>query len=99
MRISDWSSDVCSSDLAERRARGIAALAKVGDAADILRLRPGYIDQRADLADRGVGLGGCQCPELRIARIGDRRVILARRQNEGREIGRASCRERVCQYV
>src|SRR3546814_6397790 len=29
-------------------------------------------------------LGGCQCPELRIARIGDRRVILARRQNEGR---------------
>src|SRR3546814_21156185 len=94
-------------------------------------------------------LGGCQCPELRIARIGDRRVILARRQNEGRvakvegaiepqieragdaafdlvgglrlegvdpreslgghvlqvetasggEIGRASCRERVCQYV
>src|SRR3546814_8014982 len=42
------------------------------------------MDQGTYLADRGVGLGGRKRPELRVARIGDRRVILARGQDEGR---------------
>src|SRR3546814_18529209 len=42
------------------------------------------MDQGTYLADRGVGLGCRKRPELRVARIGDRRVILARGQDEGR---------------
>src|SRR3546814_1827800 len=60
MRISDWSSDVCSSDLLDRRE---GAVVEIG-------LHP---RQRGD--------------EARIAR------------SPGSKIGRASCRERVCQYV
>src|SRR3546814_4136442 len=66
MRISDWSSDVCSSDL--KRKRGW-----------------------------GEGVSGCRenpgpHPALRAS--------LSRCAGEGLvEIGRASCRERVCQYV
>src|SRR3546814_2098564 len=67
MRISDWSSDVCSSDLqaggAERAVepRQVAHLEDLRDAAPFLADQPG-------------------------ARAGE-------------QIGRASCRERVCQYV
>src|SRR3546814_2686668 len=79
MRISDWSSDVCSSDL---------------PSACVLRNLPGadgavvfsWIDRRpADgLADRRQGAQG---------------AVLALLRPAGAEIGRASCRERVCQYV
>src|SRR3546814_5578297 len=62
MRISDWSSDVCSSDL--------LCLARAG---------------------AGHGRTGAQWPS---ARADDRRAPLS-----VQEIGRASCRERVCQYV
>src|SRR3546814_7290149 len=69
MRISDWSSDVCSSDL-----RDIAALPVELDARDLALdpLRP-------------VGLGH-PAQEARI-------------KTRIEQIGRASCRERVCQYV
>src|SRR3546814_6334582 len=64
MRISDWSSDVCSSDLWK-----------------ILTVRHPADGRRG------------------VRRALERR---ARRRSRGRqsdEIGRASCRERVCQYV
>src|SRR3546814_2288802 len=60
MRISDWSSDVCSSDLVE------------------------LPDPRRRRQRRAPGDSG-----------GDQRLSRA----PGLEIGRASCRERVCQYV
>src|SRR3546814_1350241 len=70
MRISDWSSDVCSSDLAAH------------DAGDCRR-------RRRARAVRGRALS--QAGADALARWGaDGRVM---------EIGRASCRERVCQYV
>src|SRR3546814_8770701 len=73
MRISDWSSDVCSSDLArgaaERRLRVIGDSFQVGAAADEHDLTP----DRAD--------------EMQIL------------ERPADQIGRASCRERVCQYV
>src|SRR3546814_6078627 len=83
MRISDWSSDVCSSDLAfvfEADPR----FGQLGIACD---LRIGKGGKQAG----GVGFAICaplrglrlECDELR----------------PWREIGRASCRERVCQYV
>src|SRR3546814_6495609 len=67
MRISDWSSDVCSSDL--RVHEFFAA---------------------ADEAAAGAGLA------LILARLaaGEAPLLWLRT-----EIGRASCRERVCQYV
>src|SRR3546814_4855984 len=70
MRISDWSSDVCSSDLV----------------ADMLAPSPDRvrIGVREDHLVDAVVLGGQR-----------HRDALVRRH----EIGRASCRERVCQYV
>src|SRR3546814_16189900 len=77
MRISDWSSDVCSSDLRtgdrQRRARRVAAVA----ASEIM---------------------GCSAAPAghpaRHARSQPDQPLLDRH-----EIGRASCRERVGQYV
>src|SRR3546814_18129528 len=67
VRISDWSSDVCSSDLLPlRRRRG-------GGKALAMGLQPA---RQRDALHQRVG----------------------RRQGGG-EIGRASCRDRVCQYV
>src|SRR3546814_3110981 len=64
MRISDWSSDVCSSDLS------------------------------APLALDEVSPPGASRGAARAAAISEQLVPLL-----SAEIGRASCRERVCQYV
>src|SRR3546814_2088135 len=66
MRISDWSSDVCSSDLLD-----------VGEA--VLAERRANWQARTN--DYGSG------------------ALWRYAQNVGPEIGRASCRERVCLYV
>src|SRR3546814_4447701 len=74
MRISDWSSDVCSSDLqAQRHTPGPSASLHGGAQA------------RAKTACRG--------------RRGDGRRVLDIAGRQSMQIGRASCRERVCQYV
>src|SRR3546814_3387980 len=78
MRISDWSSDVCSSDLGE------ADLARQGEARIERLPRPLLEQQRARHA---LQEGGAV-----------RRRADSRRLPCG-QIGRASCRERVCQYV
>src|SRR3546814_6498832 len=93
VRISDWSSDVCSSDLLGnadrlRRARGIAAeagadlvvfteLAICGYPPEDLVLKP-FFQDRVEAAVH---------------------KLAAETADGGPEIGRASCRERVCQYV
>src|SRR3546814_5303711 len=92
MRISDWSSDVCSSDLPLLRADQGQAHARAGDAAqavqDVLRSdRPGY-----------VGHDGAHEGFQALVRGGGRREIAAVHRIHDREIGRASCRERVWQY-
>src|SRR3546814_7137287 len=72
MRISDWSSDVCSSDL---------CMQHVGTAVGPARLALEFgRDERDD-------------------EIEDREVVGGRVASGLRQIGRASCRERVCQYV
>src|SRR3546814_4328477 len=90
MRISDWSSDVCSSDLqarVEQRQR-----------ADERHLE--HEDRRADI-DRGMD----EPDQQRRHRLSDQNLEGAERRDEQLlegaelEIGRASCRERVCQYV
>src|SRR3546814_17932341 len=106
MRISDWSSDVCSSDLigfsnketgsvsaprrtvllADRRRSDIGqlnAVRQTGQAAGQMRGRDGVVRVAAEL------FGG----EFPVAGVDP---LLHPR--DGFEIGRASCRERVCQY-
>src|SRR3546814_1977073 len=80
MRISDWSSDVCSSDLL--------------DLGRDPRLGGGPGRQPVDLAqgDACLGQGGTRPDhDPPLPRIEPHHVE--------RQIGRASCRERVCQYV
>src|SRR3546814_10367827 len=77
MRISDWSSDVCSSDLPA------AGAVPAG--------RRGYLAAEAQL-----------WPQARAGAAGPvylRRCRPRQVDADGPEIGRASCRERVCQYV
>src|SRR3546814_7533681 len=94
MRISDWSSDVCSSDLLR--------IGKV--AGDPAANKCRRIDQRENIHCRGGRVAEPTGIE-RSARQHPHRAqfehefvrIVQRGQSE--EIGRASCRERVCQYV
>src|SRR3546814_3807260 len=96
MRISDWSSDVCSSDLFRRYNAGKR------DRTVLLTLEAGRRDYPAFEGYTALLSG-------RIARestpIWQKRWTWAYgaeliATNETRlQIGRASCRERVCQYV
>src|SRR3546814_5494843 len=80
MRISDWSSDVCSSDPCHPRHLRLVDL----DA----RLRPRRPRIVPQAPRSGAGNGLKPNP-----------VIPAKAGMTIQEIGRASCRERVCQYV
>src|SRR3546814_4772537 len=93
MRISDWSSDVCSSDLIGdptvnrmvRRARevwGVGAYYQL----NVMSVRGTY---SADLARAG---------KVNLPENDDWIRQIAAKARLVVEIGRASCRERVCQY-
>src|SRR3546814_17686013 len=108
MRISDWSSDVCSSDLLAEEFRLIkrqvllTARAVKGGAGDVRSRMVLVCSANPDegktfsatnlaislAAEKNVEVllveGDCATPDL-LHRLG--------------KIGRASCRERVCQYV
>src|SRR3546814_1902697 len=88
MRISDWSSDVCSSDLGTGTvARGLALR---GCTVTALDHSAPLLAQAAEL-DRAAGV---QVKQVR-ARVENADFPPASFD----QIGRASCRERVCQYV
>src|SRR3546814_13282400 len=84
VRISDWSSDVCSSDLAHE-----------------LMAQLGHIDT----LDCSVGTGGHSagiarvlrrfCPDLKLVGVDTVGPPIFGQP----EVGRAPCRDRVCQYV
>src|SRR3546814_13525907 len=93
MRISDWSSDVCSSDLVREgpwrtavhatapRSRGARERGFAAPpTAQAPVAAPARLDARSPRADRGRP-GGPDAGHV------------------DRQIGRASCRESVCQYV
>src|SRR3546814_12319347 len=111
MRISDWSSDVCSSDLHIRREKatsnictnsGLCALAfsihmtLLGEKGlrELARLNHAVA---VDAAERLSELPGVRLlnhgffNEFTLVLDSDARLVV--------QIGRASCRERVCQYV
>src|SRR3546814_10280611 len=88
MRISDWSSDVCSSDL------------------------PFYPERQAEIAQRRIARvmkvtaasnGAAKATQKLMIVIGEVKEIAPSRYGHKvvfkHQIGRASCRERVCQYV
>src|SRR3546814_9957597 len=80
MRISDWSSDVCSSDLGDivSMQRGTAQVT-LDNAVVQYAVRIAAATRKWP----GIALGAGPRGSLALVR----------------EIGRASCRERVCQYV
>src|SRR3546814_14418417 len=108
MRISDWSSDVCSSDLGDaERAKGKIVVATVkGDVHDIGKNIVGVVLQcnNYDVVDLGV-------------MVPPQKILDAAREHKADiiglsglippslaemvtvEIGRAACGERVCQCV
>src|SRR3546814_6408811 len=88
MRISDWSSDVCSSDL-HVIGIGEAAYRLAGEGS-----RERIPPHAAVLAGRS----GVLCAEARRIEVGSLTVRTAEAV-ERLQIGRASCRERVCQFV
>src|SRR3546814_15625857 len=107
MRISDWSSDVCSSDLpdvelfAGARRQQLRLVGRIGDLT-LIGLQPrDIILEPAEFGDLAVHLV-CRPldPPRRLAAPDGQLAAIARdRLAEARQIGRASCRERVCQYV
>src|SRR3546814_9275649 len=105
MRISDWSSDVCSSDLLYAFNYEVAKTAEVVSEPMIGQIRLQW--WRESLA--GIYEGRARQHEVvqPLARAVTARAlpralletIIDAREFDLDQIGRASCRERVCQYV
>src|SRR3546814_19231953 len=95
MRISDWSSDVCSSDLLDVADRG-ADRVRLESATDHLDLgQLGHSGSGRSVRGGHGGVGG-----VVLAGRAVRLVALAvRRPSSLLQIGRASWREGVCTYV
>src|SRR3546814_7715343 len=95
MRISYWSSDVCSSDLGavevDRAGDQDRAVAVI-DTQSCVRRAP-HLDIAAEVERPFVAAAVGTAQGVSLLRI--LRLVL----EEYEELGRASCRERVCKYV
>src|SRR3546814_14390602 len=118
MRISDWSSDVCSSDLGYYKAAGLDVTidAGQGSAGALQRVATGAYDMVfADInalveynaknpeSQVKAVMMAYDAPPLGLYAL-KKSGIKTPKDLEGtkigaQEIGRASCRERVCKYV
>src|SRR3546814_5663226 len=107
MRISDWSSDVCSSDLKhglKPRAR-VVAYANSGDDPTLMLNAPvpaaKKVLEKAGLTKEDIDVWEINEAFSVVAEKFIRDLDLPREKVNinGGEIGRASCRERVCQDV
>src|SRR3546814_12716418 len=108
MRISDWSSDVCSSDLGPQAGQTLVASAAIEDsvpdvaAANALSLpRMTRADLNAALfnaADKAIGVGGTSGKSTVTGMIG---WILESTRSEERRVGKecvSTCRSRWSPY-
>src|SRR3546814_15841385 len=94
MRISDWSSDVCSSDLPGVRARRELEPDRDGR---VLALPVGVVHPRLEVRQRRLALQAVR--EHPLALVGQALVVQGIERPHDRQTGSASCRARVCQYV
>src|SRR3546814_2625962 len=85
MRISDWSSDVCSSDLVEIRIPIIIPVMPNGRPTIIKRMREPF-PNILTMYLYFISLCASIAADAKVDAV-------------EKKIGRASCRERVCQYV
>src|SRR3546814_13447028 len=110
MRISDWSSDVCSSDLAARHL--LPLLAEHGHGGYVLIGGPGAEHPWAGYGHYSIGAAALRMlarvlhDEARTLPVRVQLLAIdspARTDANARpacnKIGRASCREKVCQHV
>src|SRR3546814_6233284 len=101
MRISDWSSDVCSSDLGEwlplehTSAESILGLSYENFRRTII-IPQGKFQEFLQLGDKARTDMLKEIFNLNKYEFFYQTASLERKNNE---IGKASCRERVCQYV
>src|SRR3546814_3903283 len=96
MRISDWSSDVCSSDLQE------VDFTLLVEEADFLRarLKNACIDQTGRGHEYNLfGTFSRYRRKTLVRAAWEHPKVAELRPSARDQIGRASCRERVCQYV
>src|SRR3546814_14737866 len=116
MRISDWSSDVCSSDLRVAFVDESAGTV-VGDVdedfcllaeiSDIAQFPLASSAASLERLKRALRRNGCYRDAVGVAAVNPDRAGVVETDGEPfawlctshREIGRASCRERGCQYV
>src|SRR3546814_7209452 len=100
MRISDWSSDVCSSDLLCVPARGRVATLHFFDMVGEVRIALRVLGEArlpfgpqtpAPFAETGT--------EMVCHAVGDQKFLVLRPAVSAFGIGRAACRDRVCQDV
>src|SRR3546814_6375967 len=98
MRIRDWSSDVCSSDLVGVDINPASGIGEGADADKVWRNLWGHYVQQVEVAcdklARAIGLDATEGGGFRGSVNGGQCAAEVQV-----EIGRASCRERVCQYV
>src|SRR3546814_6816240 len=101
MRISDWSSNVCSSDLLDIgriaddgafELAGIDSILRAGAVEQVV-LDFRFGDRTKDIKQRFSRRAPSDRPVETIF------IDAAEVAEQRRKIGRASCRERVCQYV
>src|SRR3546814_6628978 len=97
MRISDWSSDVCSSDLLDLRD----FCGHFGDALEHRKAKLGMAHLAAAKAHGHLDLVAFAQKVEHLLHLHVEVVIVDIRTHLDLldQIGRASCRERVCQYV
>src|SRR3546814_17120093 len=105
MRISDWSSDVCSSDLLAPEGDWRIWLMLAGRGFGKTRAGAEWVRSVAESDPKArIALVGATLGEARAVMVEGASGILAvapwwNRPVFAPELGRASCRERVCQYV
>src|SRR3546814_17806904 len=121
MRISDWSSDVCSSDLGEREEGERNSPMATAYIVDAVRTAGGKrggklagvhpvdlgaavfdaIADRNDFDTKAIDdvITGCVSQGGQQTMDVGRNAVLASKLPDSIQIGRASWRERVCQYV
>src|SRR3546814_3363789 len=97
MRISDWSSDVCSSDLG---LDGLIRELAREDGLERIRYTTSHPNDMTDGLIAAHGEIGKLMPFFHLpVQAGSDRILAAMNRSHSVEIGRASSRERVCQYV